>query len=26
MKIVPLRHLLPGRVYPFNSKLYFVYH
>jgi hypothetical protein len=26
MKIVPLRHLIPGRVHAFNSKLYFVYH
>jgi hypothetical protein len=26
MKIVPLKHLLPGRVFVYNSKLYFIYH
>jgi hypothetical protein len=26
LKLVPLRHMLPGRVFTFNSQLYFVYH
>lgn len=26
MKVVPLKHLLPGRAIVYNSKLYFVYH
>ena len=26
LKYIPLRHMLPGRVFTYNSQLYFIYH